>query len=243
MTATVTTLDREIAREERCVGLPTDQPLTDGVITRRRLQIAGLLLACGFVAVFAVFAAAGVVQLCAIVLAAGFGVYAIRQDRHLRRLASLRGDSLRITLVVAGELMFSGVLAGDRELLDLRDGVARSAGLLAGALAEVVPADSVRVRLVGPSGELPVAAIRDVEPRRPARDDPEPAIEAMRTGETTCTERDGRGVMVVPMWRRGDLVGLLEVVGAPGDLYHPRDAALVDAYGRGVVAALLSPRN
>ena len=55
MPATVTTLDREIAREERWVGLPTDQPLTDRAIAHRRLQIAAVMLACGFLALFAFF--------------------------------------------------------------------------------------------------------------------------------------------------------------------------------------------
>ena len=59
MPATVTTLDREIAREERSVGLPTDEPLTDRAIAHRRLQIAAVLLVCGFVALYAAFASAG----------------------------------------------------------------------------------------------------------------------------------------------------------------------------------------
>src|SRR5256885_15116365 len=105
MPATVTTLDREIAREERWVGLPTDQPLTDRAIAHRRLQIAAVLLACGFVALFAVFASSGALQLCAVALAGGFGIYAIEQDRHLRPLAVLPGGSRRLTLVVAGGLM------------------------------------------------------------------------------------------------------------------------------------------
>ena len=36
MPATITTLEREIALEERRVGIPTDQPLTDRAIARRR---------------------------------------------------------------------------------------------------------------------------------------------------------------------------------------------------------------
>ena len=241
MTATVTTLDREIAREERFVGLPTDEPLTDGLIAHRRLQIALLLLACGFVALFALYTAPGIVQFCAIGLAVGFGAHAIRQDRHLRRLALLRGDSQRISLVVAGELMFSGALTGDRELLDLRDSVGRAAGALAAALSDVIPADCARVRLVGPCGEVPIAARREIAPRRPAVDDPEAAKEALRTGSPVRKIVDGRTVMVVPMWRRDDPVGLLEAVSAPGDLFDPRDSALVDAFARGAVAALLAP--
>ena len=46
-------LDREIADEERCVGIDTTRPLTDATIVHRRVQIAGLLLVCGFTALFA----------------------------------------------------------------------------------------------------------------------------------------------------------------------------------------------
>ncbi len=238
MPATVTTLDREIAREERSVGLPTDQPLTDRAIAHRRVQIAAVLLVCGFVALFAVFASSGVLKISAITLAGGFGMYAIEQDRHLRRLASLRGDSRRITLVVAGELMYSGALASDRELLDLREGVGKSAGRIAAALADVVPAECTRVRLVGPSGEVPIAAERELVPGRSVTDDGAPAVEAMRTGAPVRKEVGGRTVLAVPLWRRDDLVAVLEAVSPPGELYEPIDAALVDSFARGAIAAL-----
>jgi hypothetical protein len=238
MPATVTTLDREIAREERSVGLPTDQPLTDRAIAHRRVQIAGVLLVCGFVALFAVLASSGVLQISAIALAGGFGMYAIEQDRHLRRLALLRGDSRRITLVVAGELMYSGALASDQELLDLREGVGKSAGRIAAALADVVPAECTRVRLVGPSGEVPIAAERELIPGRSVTDDGAPAVEAMRTGAPVRKEVGGRTVLAVPLWRRDDLIAVLEAVSPPGELYEPVDAALVDSFARGAIAAL-----
>jgi len=238
MPATVTTLDREIALEERSVGLPTDEPLTDRAIAHRRLQIAAVLLVCGFVALYAVFASAGVLQISAIALAGGFAMYAIEQDRHLRRLALLRGDSRRITLVVAGELLYSGALASDRELLDLRDGVGLRAGRLAAALADVVPAECTRVRLVGPSGEVPIAAERELTRGRSVTDDGAPAVEAMRTGAPVRKEVGGRTVLAVPVWRRDDLVAVLEAVSPPGQLYEPVDAALVDSFARGAIAAL-----
>jgi hypothetical protein len=240
MPAKVTTLDREIAKEERSVGMPTDQPLTDRAIFRRRLQIAMLFSTCGLVALYALAAAESVVQMTAIALAGFFGVYAIEQDRHLRRLAMLRGDSQRIRLVVAGELLYSGALAGDRELLDLRDGVGRAAGALAAALSDVLPADCTRVRLVGPSGELPVAAQREIAPRRPVTDDAGAAAEAMRTKVPVRKDANGHTTMVVPMWRGDDAIGLLEVISPLGDLYQPIDAAVVDAFARGAVAALRS---
>jgi hypothetical protein len=239
MPATVTTLDREIALEERRVGIPTTKPLTDGAIARRRLQIAVVLGASGFVALSAVYLANGVLRVGAVALAVIFGVYAIEKDRHLRRLALLRGDSMRITLVVANELMFSGALAGDRELLDLRDGIGRAAGRLAAGLADVVRADCTRVRLLGPSGEVPVAAERDLAARNEVPDDAAAAHEVVRNHKAVRqVTADDRGVIVVAMRRGDEVLALLEAVLPEGDRYRPGELALADAYAAGAVAAL-----
>ncbi|MDQ1447657.1 MAG: hypothetical protein QOC79_628 [Actinomycetota bacterium] len=239
MPATITTLEREIALEERRVGIPTDQPLTDRAIARRRLQIAVVLGASGFVALFAVFLATGIVRVGAIALAVAFGVYAVEKDRHLRRLALLRGDSMRITLVVANELMFSGALAGDRELLDLRDGIGRAAGRLAAGLADVVRADCTRLRLLGPSGEVPVAAERELTARRSVPDDATAAHAVLRSNKSVRqVTLDGRGVLVVAMRRGDEVLALLEAVAPVGDRYRPVDVVQADAYARGAVAAL-----
>ena len=239
MPATITTLEREIALEERRVGIPVNQPLTDKAIARRRMQIAGVLGASGFVALFAVILASGIVRVGAIGLAALFGVYAVEKDRHLRRLALLRGDSMRITLVVANELMFSGALAGDRELLDLRDGIGRAAGRLAAGLADVVRADCTRLRLLGPSGEVPVAAERELTARRSVPDDATAAHAGVRSNKSVRqVTLDGRGVLVVAMRRGDEVLALLEAVAPCGDRYRPVDVVQADAYARGAVAAL-----
>ncbi len=244
MPATVVTtkLNREIAVEERRVGIPTSRPLTDGAIARRRLQIAIVLGASGFVALFAMVVANGVVLAGAIGLAAVFAVYAIEKDRHLRRLALLRGDSKRISLAVASELMFSGALACDRELLDLRDAIAQAAGMLASGLADVVAADCTRLRVLGPSGEVPVAAERELNADRLVPDDPAPAHEALRTHKSVRCVADDRGVLVVALRRGDDVLALLEAVAPEGDHFRPGDLAQADAYARGAVAAL-APRG
>ena len=240
MPARVTTLDRQIAHEERRVGIPTDRPLTDHAITHRHLQIATVLGASGFVALYAVFAANLLVRCGAIGLAVGFAVYAIEMDRHLRRLAALRTDSMRITLAVAHELMFSGALAGDRELLDLRDGIGRAAGRLAAGLADVVPADCARLRLLGPSGEVPVAAERELTERHLVPDDSTAAHEVVLTHKPVrMVTVDDRGVLVVAMRRGDEVLALLEAVAPCGDRYRPIDVAQADAYARGAVAALV----
>jgi hypothetical protein len=238
MPATVTTLDREIAREERCVGLPTDQPITDADIARRRIQIAFVLSACAFVAVCAVFASSGVLQMSGIVIAGGFGFYAIEQDRHLRRLARLCGDSMRITLYVAGELMYSGALNRNRELLELRDRVGRSSGAFAAALAELLPVSCARVRVVGPSGEMPIAAERTVGRGGAVPDDASPGAAAVRRHAPVRTVVGGRAVLAVPIWFGDEAVGVLEAVAPASTAYEPVDTALVDAFGCGALAAL-----
>jgi hypothetical protein len=242
MTATVTSLDRAIADEERHVGIPTDAPLTTHLIKLRRMQIAVMLSACATLAIVAAFFAVGELQILSIALAGFFAIYAIEKDRHLRRLALLQGDSLRITLVVAGELMHTGALALDRELFDLREAIGRGAGRLASGLIDVVRADCARVRLVGPSGEVPIAAQFDVAAHRPVPIDEDVARTALRErAPQRKVSADGPGVLVVPMWRGKDVVGLLEAVAPGGVRYTTNDVALVDAYARGAIGALLTP--
>ena len=94
--------------------------------------------------------------------------------------------------------MFSGALAGDRELLDLRDGIGRAAGRLAAGLADVVRADCTRLRLLGPSGEVPVAAEREVAARQSVPDDATAARDALRNRKPVRqVTTDDRGVIVV----------------------------------------------
>jgi hypothetical protein len=241
MPATVTTLDRQIAQQERLVGIPANQPLTDGAIARRHLQIAVVLGATGFVALFAMFRPDTRVRLGAIALAVLFTAYAIEKDHHLRRLAQLRGDSMRITLAVANELMFSGALSGDRELLDLRDGIDRAAWRLAAGLADVVPADCTRLRVLGPSGEVPVAAERELSARHEVPDDPSAAHEVLRKHKPVRQVTfDDRGVLVVALRRGDEVLALLEAVTPCGDRFRPSDLVQADAYARGAVAALAS---
>jgi hypothetical protein len=242
-TASTTKLNREIRLEERRVGLPTSRPLTDGAIARRRLQIALVLAASGFVALFATLFATGMVQAGAIALAGIFALYAIEKDRHLRRLALLRGDSKRISLAVASELMFSGALVADREVLDLRDVIAQSAGKIAAGFADVVAADCTRLRVLGPSGEVPVAAERELSARQLVPDDAAAAHEVLRSHKSVRrVTDDARGVIVVALRRGSEVLALLEAVAPSGEQFRPAEVSLAEAYARGVVAAL-APRG
>jgi hypothetical protein len=146
---------------------------------------------------------------------------------------------MRITLAVASELMLSGALASDPELLDLRDGIGRAAGRLAAGLADVVGAECTRLRLLGPSGEVPVAAERDLAARASVPDDPTAAHKVLRNRRTVREVTvDDRGVLVVAMRRGDEVLALLEAVAPRGDRYRPVDVVQADAYARGAVAAL-----
>ena len=148
---------------------------------------------------------------------------------------------MRITLAVANELMFSGALAGDRELLDLRDGIGRAAGRLAAGLADLIPADCTRLRLLGPSGEVPVAAERELSARHDVADDPSAAHEVLRRHKPVRQVTfDDRGVLVVALRRGDEVLALLEAVAPCGDRFRPSDLVQADAYARGAVAALAS---
>src|SRR5258708_32073534 len=240
MTAPVTILQQEIPREERLVGLPPDRPLTDAALVNRRVQIAVLLGLLGLVALAALLTASGSVRLVASIFALGFGYYALEKEHHLQRLAHLRDDANLSSLVVADELVFSGVLESDRELLDLRIAIELAAPQLVAGLAEVLPTDCARVRVTGPSGELPIAAERDLAPGRFPPDNASVASAAVQHRHSIRrSSSHDRAVLTVPLWRRDDVVGVLELVSHPGQTYLSRDAGLVDAYGRGVVAALL----
>ena len=240
MTATVTILQQQIAREERLVGLPPDQPLTNEALVQRRVQIAVLLGLLGLVSLAAMLIASGSLRLVALLFALGFAYYALEKEDHLERLTHLRDDANLISLVVADELVFSGVLEADHELLDLRIALELAAPQLAAGLAEVLPTDCARVRVTGPSGEVPIAAERDLAPGRFAPDDAASARAALKQRHSVRRNSShDRAVLTVPLWRRDDLVGVLELVSHPGQTYLARDASLVDAYGRGAVAALL----
>lgn len=240
MPATVTILQQEIIREERLVGLPVDQPLTDAALVHRRVQIAVLLGLLGLVSVAALVAADGPLRLVASIFALGFGYYALEKEHHLQRLGHLRDDANLISFVVADELITSGVLYTDRELLDLRISLELAAPELVAGLAEVLPTDCARVRVTGPSGEVPIAAERDLAPGRFPPDDADSARAALKHRRSVRrSSSHDRAVLTVPLWRRDDVVGVLELVSHPGQTYLSRDAGLVDAYGRGVIAALL----
>ena len=133
---------------------------------------------------------------------------------------------MRITLVVANELMFSGALAGDRELLDLRDGIGRAAGRLAAGLADVVPRRlhaAPAARAVGRGAGRGRARARGPRRRSPTTRPPRTRRCATSKSVRQVTA-DDRGVLVVALRRGDEVLALLEAVAPCGDRYRPGDA-------------------
>jgi len=241
--ATLTALESQIADEERIVGLPTDQPLTDKAIGRRHTQVGVLLALVTFAAVATLATSASSLRVLTSALGLAFGIYAVRKERHLHLLAGLYHDECSIHLTVADSLLASGVLRADRELLDLRTAVEAGATGLATDLLDVVPADCAAVRLIGPSGETPLAAVCD-QCAHAVRLDPAAAHEALRRREPVRQGAcDGRTVIAVPLEHQHHVLGVLEVISDPASFYSAYDAELVSVFAYGAVSGLLSGRR
>jgi hypothetical protein len=236
---TVDTLEHEIAHEERIVGIPTDRPLTHAAIAKRHAQIGVLLGLLSLALVATLVSSMGALRFFFCVLALAFGVYAWFEGKHLERLARLQHDETTIHLTVADSLLRSGILCADGEVLALRNAVERGANQLAADLVDVVPAECAGVRLVGPMGETPLAAVCDLGTGGVWLD-PSAAHDALARREPIRRgARDGRAVIAVPMEHQGDVVAVLEVVSVSSDRYSLVDELLVSAFARGAVSALL----
>ena len=218
---TKTPLEREIACEERFVGIPTDRPLTKAAIVRRTGQI-GLLLGLVTVAVVATLASQmDSLRVLTSALAFTFGVYALQKERHLRRLEALHEDERSHPLQRGRQHpAVRRAAAADRELLDLRDAVERDAARLAEGAADAMLAHCACVRLVGPSGEMPLAAVCDFGDAGVWLD-PSAAHEAAARHEPVRHDAaDGRTVIVVPLEHRFEVVGLIEVISGARRAVH-----------------------
>lgn len=236
--ATITTLAKQIEREERLAGIRAGA-VTRAVITRRQLQVASVCLAVTVALLGVAFSPRGSLLLKAltVALAVAMAWYAVEQDRHLRRLARLTHESRAISLAVVDALAASGALHGDGAVLRVRRHLEHVGLVVALGLVDVLAAASVRFRVVGPSGEVPVAAASEGAAGTPEHTDA--ARRVVRTGRPARFPRpDGAGVLVVPIRDHDEVVAVVEVVSPEGVPYGPDDWRLVDAYARGVLAAL-----
>ena len=240
---TVDTLEHEIEHEARIVGLPTDRPLTHAAIVKRHAQIGVLLGLLSLAVIATMVSSLAALRLFSCAAALAFGVYAWIEGKHLERLTRLQRDETSIHLTVADSLLRAGILNGDRTVLDLRTSVERAANHLAAELLTVVPSECAGLRLVGPSGETPLAAVCDLGAGGVWLD-PAAAHDALARREPIRRgASDGRTVIAVPLEHQGEVVGVLEVVSVETDRYSLVDELLVSAYARGAVAALLSGRR
>jgi hypothetical protein len=235
----VDTLEHQIAHEERIVGIRTDRPLTHAAIVKRNVQIGALLGLLALVTVATLASSTGLLRIFASTVALAFGVYAWVEGKHLERLSRLQRDESSIHLTVADSLLRSGILGTDRTVLDLRTAVERAANQLAADVAALVPSDCAGLRLVGPSGETPLAAVCELGPGGVWLD-PSAAHDAFARREPVRRgARDGRTVIAVPLAHQGEVVAVIEVVSVETDRYSLVDELLVSAFARGAVSALL----
>jgi hypothetical protein len=239
---TVAVLDREIEREERLVGVRPHGPFTQETIhhtvSRRQAQVASVLslVAIGLLGVAFSPRGSTTLRMLTVALAIGLVAYALEQDRHLRRLSRLGGDSQAITMAVANALATSGVLDTDDEVYARRAAFERAAPALAQGLTDVVVTARTRIRIAGPLGELPIAA--SYVDAASGCDDEIAAHEAVRYGRPAQQVRGEQTVLAVPLYHHGQAVAVVELTSPEGLPFDPGAAALVDAYARGALAAL-----
>jgi hypothetical protein len=239
MQPSITTLEKEIAREERLVGIRPGQRLTPAKISRRQFQVAIVVVLVTTALLGVAFSPRGTTLLrgLTVALAASIGVYALEQNRHLRRLYRLTCESQKITLAVVDVIANNGALRLDEDLLTYQNGFERAAALVASGLADVLLADVARVRVAGPSGEVPIVATHMGAVDAP--DDPTVARHALRRGHPMKgTVAGARTVLAIPLMHEGAPVAVLEAVSPAHVPYEPRDAALADSYAKGALAAL-----
>jgi hypothetical protein len=237
---TFDTLEHQIAHEERIVGIRTDRPLTHAAIVKRHVQIGLLLGVLSLAIVATLVSSLAPLRLFSCAAALAFGVYAWFEGTHLERLARLQRDESSIHLTVADNLLRSGILHANTTILDLRTAVERSAKQLAADVLTIVPSECAGLRLVGPSGETPLAAVCDLGAGGVWLD-PAAAHDALARHETVRRgTREGRTVIAAPLEHQGEVVAVLEVVSVETDRYSLVDQLIVSAFVRGAVAALLS---
>ena len=239
MQPSITTLEKEIAREERIVGIRPGQRLTPARISRRQVQVASVVVLVTVALLGVAFSPRGTTLLRGLTVGLAFSIaaYALEQNRHLRRLYRLTCDSQKITLAVVDVLTGNGALRLDEDLLVFQAGFERAATLVATGLADVLLADVARVRIAGPSGEVPIVATHMGAVDAP--DDPTVARHALRRGHPMKGMIAGdRMVLAIPLMHHGEPIAVLEAVSPAHVPYEPRDAALADAYAKGALASL-----
>ena len=119
----------------------------------------------------------------------------------------LAEDHARVVDVLTG----NGALRLDEDLLVYQAGFERAATLVATGLADVLLADVARVRIAGPSGEVPIVATHMGAVDAP--DDPTVARHALRRGHPMKGMIAGdRTVLAIPLMHHGEPIAVLEAV-------------------------------
>ena len=161
-------------------------------------------------------------------LALAFGVYALRKERHLRRLAALHRDECSIHLTVADSLC-------DRARCAPIASCSTSAPQSRSARPASPPtlADVVLGRLRGGAARRTFGrdtarrGVRFRATRRSGSTRPPPTKRCAGDEPVRQGARDGRTVIAVPLEHHTRCVGVLEVISGPAEPYSAHDAELV----------------
>jgi len=262
----------DIQREERLVGLRPDGFVTPTQIHRRRLQIVGVMLLV-FVGLAVTTIANDVwnnlksqdswldpevVRIGMIVFAAGFAVYVLEKEHHLKRLSFLGRRAQELDLVLAERMLMSAMVAEATQTvttsIDLEE-------VLAQILHEgdrLVGASLASIALVNDGGHLEEAWTRGA----PVTDGRRLVAESVLlqvavaqeslllvgplpselTGDLTGPARVA-SVALIPLVRGEAVLGVLTVAALPGQRYTTDDLDVLTRLAAPAAQAIANARR
>ncbi|MGZ8762848.1 MAG: GAF domain-containing protein, partial [Acidimicrobiia bacterium] len=242
----------DIEREERLVGLRPDGFVTPVEIKHRRLQIVAVMLLV-FVGLAVTTIANDIwndlkrqgtwldpemVRIGMIVFAAGFAVYVLEKEHHLKRLSFLGRRAKELDLVLAERMLMSAILAEATETVTTSIDLEQVLAQILHEGDRLVGASLASIVLVNDGGHLEEAWTRGAsvtDGRRLVAESvllqvavsQEPLLlvgplPSELTGQTTGPARVA-SVALIPLVRDKMVLGVLTVAALPGRRYSTGD--------------------
>ncbi len=260
-------ISQRIRHEARIAGLHDHAPSIE-MVERRRLQLWSLtiviMIAVGLAAI-AVSGATGhgdwmtgeplILAGGVGILAVGFCIYAVEKEVHLHRLSRLLVDERLLSNTMAKRLEMNTALfnAGKAlnsvlDLDDVLDAILANAldllGTAGGSIMLLEDQSVLRVVAVRGSGILRDARVRlgeSIVGRVAQTREPllmSDTVVAADVGGAIDPEFEHGGAMCVPLVNRGQLLGVLTVLAAPGSTFEPESLDVLSLFAEPVAAAI-----
>ena len=262
----------DIQREERMVGLRPDGFVTPVEIQRRRLQIV-LVMLLVFVGLAVTTIANDLwndlksqgtwldpetVRIGMIVFAAGFAVYVLEKEHHLKRLSFLGRRAQELDLVLAERILMSAILAEATETVTTSIDLEQVLAQILHEGDRLVGASLASIALLTDGGHLEEAWTRGAsvtDGRRLVAESVLLQVAVARepfllvgplpqelTGQTSGPASVA-SVAVIPLVRADNVLGVLTVAALPGHRYSTGDLDVLERLANPAAQAIANARR